>query len=397
MSFNLISDNNDYYFEIYLPSGSSAQHHTYFLERPSLEYKTGGDNESIFFPGSLKLKFFSDYPGLFDKLYEDGVILTLYENNQAIFKGEIDIEEISYNPNSQEYEITVIDFSQKFKEMPYDTISEYVGNTNITLITDILSRILSELGISLATPIGMNALTAESEYYEPISGSFLVKDFNSFGSYPSYFFDGYYKSLLDVLEGIASSFGFIGVFKGSQFEIRFRFSSSPTTIGKEKISYDIEMTKISAYDYLVASVRDGSSIGRLESVKDLRTIHNVDPKKQITYNYEIPAGTLPNGNGFNNLYVFLSDYEVGLGNGGWYNTHMDAVDINSSGNKAALWKKIFDAAADRIGKSRTKITAEIFDKIGLYETITFNSVNYIVTEASREIGKSKTKITALEI
>ncbi len=398
MSYTITSDNNGYYFSIYLPTGiaPSSTPVVKFLERPALSYGTANiDNESLFFPGAVKVKFYSDYDNLFDYLYNSDTTLFLYENNTLIFKGKIDAEEIGYIPSQNIYELTFVDLSQQLKTKSYDVISEYVGYYTKTNILDIIRRILLEISVTLGTIKGAECLTVESSYNS--GNGYVERDFSAMGTDPAYFFDGTYKTLWDVLEAILSSFGFLGFFIGDKFELRFRFDNSSSIVTAEKLKHDYEIGWVGAYDYLTASIRSGGT-SRENKIIDHRAVTSKPPIKDIVYNYEVPAGSLPGGNNFNNLYVYLPAYIVGIGYEGFYGTRDNTVDINGSGIKKSLWQQLLDKVDARISVKRRRLKAHIFDDtIALFDVLQVDGHNYVITEISRELGKKITKVTGISI
>lgn len=397
MSVFLSSDNNGYYFLLYLPTGSPSENENVlrFTERPSLRY--GGDNiesEVLFFPGNVKVEFYSDFPGLFDLLYDDGVILLLYEDGDLVFTGYLDTDEVMYVPDTGEYSLVFIDRSKRLKDIPYTAIGSYIGNNTSTYVTEIIDTILQQAGISLGGIYGSGGLTVESTYY--LNGEYVERDFLAMATFPSYFFGGYYKSLWDILFALIRSFGFIGYFRGNVFKMRFMWDSTPPAV-ISNAGYGYEAEWVSRYDVLTASVRTGSG-SRESYVINHIAVANGEPNKEASFDYEVPAGTLPGGStSFVNLLVYLPAYIVGLGNEGFYYARGDTAEINGGGAKQALWRKIFEGINARIGVKRKRVKAEIFRKVEMAEVISFYGEDYIVTETRRKLGESLTKITAVSL
>jgi hypothetical protein len=399
MAIILRSDENYYRFEITIPNNTFYDDFVdvRFLDKPEISYNADYfDNESLFFPSNLKVKFFSDYNNLFNYFNNPQVRVDFYENNQLIFWGYLDIEETIYVPTTNEYTLTFIDYSKEISNKPFLQFGQYVNNNNPVLLTDIITTLISPCTVVLR--FNANYITFESSFYDSFSGNYYKGGFDKFGTFPSYFFDGTYKTAFDIIKNMLFSLGLLGFFEGNKLVIKPRFSFSNPLVCDELVDAEIENQIVKSYDYIIADVRTSTPGQRQQKIYDYRINILEEPKKQITHKFEIVGGTEPDGNlSFNNLFIYVPAYITGLGNDAFYIGRMNTFQLNS-GIPGSVWGIIADTTANRLSQTRLKISGNMFHSdTHLFDIINYRNHNYIITSVRRKVGENLVKFTALSI
>lgn len=395
----LSSENyNGNYFTINVPNLIENPFDDYIiksLKRPVISYGAEDiDNESIFFTSNVRVEFRCNNASLFPVLYDPSVSITVFENNSFVFTGNIDVEDINYTRINKTFKLTFTDASKTLKTKPYTLLPSYIGNNTITFVQDIISVILNTIDYTLEVR-GADSLKLKTN--ATFLGVPFYANFTQFGTYPSYFFDGTYKTLWDALKGILDSFGLLGYFAGNKFILQPRFYSDIIILTDADISEKTEQSIIGGYDYVECSIRVGTVGQRVIYNYDHRINTTEDPKKKITYYFEVPGGSHPIYNSqtsFNNLYGYVPEYVAGIGNAYWSNLP-DSISING-GSEYACWKAVSLTIDNIIKNNRLKIKTDIFKiPISLFDTIQIDGRNYKIITTKREIGIAKTSIMGL--
>ena len=364
-------------------------------KRVSISYGADNiDNESIFFPSNVKVEFHTT-ENILDYLYDPNVNIYVYQSGDLIFFGYLDVEDINYSIAKNIYKLTFIDKSKALKSIPYDTI-EWGGLYNqIVYIEEILSRITNEIDYDIEL-LGANTIKAVTDTYE--GANLYEAPFQYFGTYPSYFFDGTYETLWDVLVAILSSFGLVGYFYADKFRVQPRFYGESTTIGLDEQTPNTEVKFIGGYDFIECDIRTGSVGTRVTYNYDYRDDPSKDPLKKITYKYEVPGGEHPPAGSlvsFTNLYAYVPEYIAGLGNGHWC-TIVNGVKINGA-TAQSCWRAVSSNVAMKVKLKRKKIRVTIFNtNFYLFDNITVLGIRYKIINLKNDIGMGKSVITGLE-
>lgn len=394
----ITSEYNTVYFSLDIPNLSSMPFgETLIIKQiKDIDLSFGADNidnESIFFPSSLKLEFWTNHPSILLALYDSNVKITVYEDDQVVFIGYIDIEDINFDQQDNTYRLTFVDKSEKLKKIDYNYLSQFVGNPYVEYITTLINEIVSVVG-STVNYYGIDNLQGKTAFYDGVD--YYVCSYLKFGTFPEYFFGGIYKTLWDVLKAILDSFGLIGYFSGGSFNVYPRFFSDPI-LADNYLLNKREITIIGNYDYIVASIRVDNLSGAVEKIYDHRILVNKDPVKPVTYKFEVAGGNHPiynNQISFTNLYGYVDEYIAGLGNGHWSLIN-NGVQVNGGGFYPC-WEAIARAINEIISLPRLKISTEIYSlDIKLFDTVQIGGKNYKVINTKRKLGRGLISIVGL--
>jgi len=350
------------------------------IKLPEITYNADNvESESIFFPASLKVEFFLDTINL---LYDTDIYtaeITLYENNEIIFVGKIDGEEIYYDPNINTYKITFVDYSKDIAQKKYNELSPvsfWYGQSELIWFSDIIRAcIKSNMEIDY-TQIPYNYAVAK------VNNN--VIPYKDMITYKLLWFDGSYETAFDILNKHLSSLGLISYIKGYKLVIKPKFQHSIKNIYKYRIT---EINYVDRYDYIVGDVKTGS--GRQQIIDDLRLDPTKPPKKEITIKYEICGGRYP----YNPGYTYVN-YIAKIGNEYYF---MDPNTFQIGNNVDAPWAVVHSFARERLKKRREKISAYVYEKVEMFDHIRINNKDYIIISLSTTLNSNKYKITALSI
>jgi len=398
------SDNNGYRFEIWVNSGEVTfeNYITRFTEAPEISYNADNfDNESLFFPSSLKLKFWSNVPDLLDYLGDPLVYVLFYEGSDLIFRGKIDIEE-TLNPfNTKLYSLTFLDKSRELADVHYTQFSALNNNTIYSLV-NMLCVAMGYTG-AISNPPGSyaddyldmrfdvdNYFKAKSDFYVVNPPGYYEGGFDKMGTYGYYFFEGRYKTAFEIIRSVLHSCGLIGFFVDNKLVILPRFvENSPTVINR--YDFDSELNIIADYDYITADVRTSSPGVYAQMIYDHRANSAIDPKKSITQKYELCGGLPPSGSYFMNVSIFVAPDNQ------WYYCRENSFQLNG-GTAGAAWRILADAMDSRLSIKRKKLSTKIYStQVILFETIQVGGRDYIVSSISRKLGEQSRKVTALSV
>ncbi|GAB4130511.1 MAG: hypothetical protein Fur0015_04400 [Ignavibacteriales bacterium] len=394
----ITSEYNTVYFSLDIPNLSSMPFgETLIIKQiKKIDLSFGADNidnESIFFPSSLKLEFWTNHPSMLLALYDSNVKITVYENDQVVFIGYIDIEDINFDRQDNTYRLTFIDKSEKLKKIDYSYLGQFIGNQNVDYVTTLIDAIASVVD-STVNYYGIDNLQGKTAFYDGVD--YYVCSYLKFGTSPEYFFQGLYATLWDVLKAILDSFGLIGYFSGGTFNVYPRFFSSPILVDNNLLRNQ-EITVIANYDYIIAQIRIDNLSGAVEKIYDHRVLVNKDPVKPVTYKFEVAGGDHPTYNNqisFTNLYGYVDEYIAGLGNGHWSLIN-NGVRVNG-GSFYPCWEAVARAIRDIITLPRLKVRAELYGlDIKLFDTIQIAGKNYKVINTKRSLGTNKISIIGL--
>ncbi len=385
--------NGDYY-QIVIPEMSPNPFSDDILtstKRISISYGADNiDNESIFFPSNVKVEFHTK-ENILEYLYDPNISIAVYQNGNLRFIGLLDVEDINYSISKNIYKLTFIDKSKALKTIAFDTIEWGGTYNNVVYIEEMLNRIVGEIGYGIELS-GTNSVKAVDDVYD------YEAPFQNFGTYPSYFFDGSYETLWDVLVAILSSFGLVGYFYADKFRVQPRFYGESSVVDLELHTTSTEIQYIGGYDYIECDIRTGTGT-RATFSYDYRDDPTKEPKKKITYKYEVPGGEHPQVGSlvsFTNLYVFVPAYVAGLGNEG-FQVSTNGVKINGSSAAQSCWRAVSNSIATKIRMKRKKIRATIFStNYFLFDNITVLGVRYKIISLKIEMGLAKSVITGLE-
>mgnify|MGYP001335045478 FL=1 len=378
------SDNNNCIFKIIVNDIPYSQlpiyKHCRMIKLPEITYNADNvESESIFFPASLKVEFFLDTINL---LYDTDIYtaeITLYENNEIIFVGKIDGEEIYYDPNINTYKITFVDYSKDIAQKKYNELSPvsfWYGQSELIWFSDIIRAcIKSNMEIDY-TQIPYNYAVAK------VNNN--VIPYKDMITYKLLWFDGSYETAFDILNKHLSSLGLISYIKGYKLVIKPKFQHSIKNIYKYRIT---EINYVDRYDYIVGDVKTGS--GRQQIIDDLRLDPTKPPKKEITIKYEICGGRYP----YNPGYTYVN-YIAKIGNEYYF---MDPNTFQIGNNVDAPWAVVHSFARERLKKRREKISAYVYEKVEMFDHIRINNKDYIIISLSTTLNSNKYKITALSI
>lgn len=378
------SDNNNCMFKIIVNDIPYSQlpiyKHCRMIKLPEITYNADNvETESIFFPASLKVEFFLDTINL---LYDTDIYtaeITLYENNEIIFVGKIDGEEIYYDPNINTYKITFVDYSKDIAQKKYNELSPvsfWYGQSELIWFSDIIRAcIKSNMEIDY-TQIPYNYAVAK------VNNN--VIPYKDMITYKLLWFDGSYETAFDILNKHLSSLGLISYIKGYKLVIKPKFQHSIKNIYKYRIT---EINYVDRYDYIVGDVKTGS--GRQQIIDDLRLDPTKPPKKEITIKYEICGGRYP----YNPGYTYVN-YIAKIGNEYYF---MDPNTFQIGNNVDAPWAVVHSFARERLKKRREKISAYVYEKVEMFDHIRINNKDYIIISLSTTLNSNKYKITALSI
>lgn len=390
----LISDNNNYYFQINIPN-LSGDHNVRFISKPEISYNTDNvDNESIFFPSTLKIEFHSDIENLYDYLNDENISIDLYDIFNKIFQGKIDIEETDCDKIFNTYALKFTDRSKELKNKKYDEFSYFVGNENPVLLSVIIQNLTTSVGSIpiYSFPINyMDMRTLYSYNGEPFRGVFSQLGISK----AKYFFDGTYETAFDILKSLLLSLGLIGYFYGDDFIIKSRFSPWIKTLEPSDVG-NVEISFTEKYDKFTADVRVG------ETTRDQRYYIFQDnfwkpPLKPIEQKFELCGGeTFSGGPSFNNVMVLVPYYVTG-GSDEWVYGIGNSFRING-GSEKATWRAVADLTADRICKKRQKLKLNCYNyNIEPFDVVFYDNKYYIVSELNREVLSLKSEIKCLSI
>ncbi len=378
------SDNNNCRFEIRVNDIPYTQHPIYvpcrIIKMPEISYNADNiESESICFPASVKVEFFLDTINL---LYDTDIYtaeISLFANDEVLFVGIIDGEEIYYDPNINTYKLTFIDFSKEIAQKKYNELSPvsfWYGQSELIWFRDIVKACIKDNMEIDYTQIPNNYACAKVD-----NNTIQYKDMIT---YKSLWFDGSYETAFDILNKHLSSLGLISYIKGYKLVIKPKFQHSIKNIYKYRIT---EINYVDRYDYIVGDVKTGS--GRQQIIDDLRLDPTKPPRKEISIKYEICGGRYP----YNPGYTYVN-YIAKIGNEYFF---MDPNTFQIGNNVDAPWAVVHSFAKEILKKRREKISAYVYEKVEMFDHIRINNKDYIIISLSTTLNSNKYKITALSI
>lgn len=380
-----------FFISMHLPnySGGTCK----LINYPEIQYNLDDfDNESISFPSSLKIELHYNQNIL--QYLDKNVNIAFYDNNELIFHGYLDINSIYFDPNLYIYKLTFLDIFislkyLKYNQIPYDN---YLYEDKI-LFNDIITAIIKTVNLNAIVDLQIQPYYIKAKTFYNYLGNAYEVGFARMLTFPNYYFCSEYENAAVIINSFLTSLGLLGYFKGNKLIIKERFPNSFRTIQNYRVN---DITIISRYDYYKANVRTSS--GRQNYIYDFRMNPSIEPLKPIENKYELCGGTEPEGSlMWTNYYGLIPPYVSGLG----YET-VDNIQHNSFYNNyypfyAAPWYINSYLTANRLCCDRLKIKATIFEPIEIFDAISINYRNYLVTNIKKKASQNKYEITAISV
>ncbi len=388
MSLTITTGDEKCSIELFLPEAPAANPYTTLIaEKPEIKYGADDiDNESIFFPGTLKIQLYSNYPNMLDYLHDPNCSISLYENDSLLFTGYIDIEDIELALSDSTYSLTFIDQSRPLKHLPASELTSLSGNSSPVLITTIMQTILNEISVTLQNSVPDSYINASSSETGPIGLSRMAVA-------PEILFTGINVTALDILKSIVVSLGLVGYFMADKFIVKPRFAPvTPISFDDSTLDDGAEISPVAGYDYVEFLCKEsdtGETWGHYV-VSDTRidpTEDGLNPLEQWMY---FPGGTVPGVIEYNPVHAKDSLYDI------YYETEAGSYTVNGS-DEGALVELLGDLTANRVVLTRRKMRAKSRLMVDLFDIFSYRGRDYIVTEAKRGITDEITQFNAISI
>lgn len=388
MSLTITTGDDKCSIELLLPSASGPNPYTTLIsDKPEIKYGADDiDNESIFFPGSLKIQLYSNYPNLLDYLHDPDCSISLYENDTLLFTGYIDIEDIELSLIDSTYSLTFIDQSRPLKNLPASGLTSLSSNASPVLITTIIQTILNEISVTLQNSVPDSYINAHSSDTGSVGISRMAVP-------PEVLFTGINTTALDILKSIVVSLGLVGYFMADKFIIKPRFATvTPLSFDNGSLDDGAEISPVAGYDYVEFLCKEsdtGETWGHY-IVSDTRidpTKDGVNPLEQWMY---FPGGEVPGAIEYNPIYAKDALFDI------YYASDSGGFTVNGS-DEAALVEHLGDLTANRVVLTRRKMRAKSRLKVDLFDVFSYQGRNYIVTEAKRGVTDVITQFNAISI
>lgn len=399
---NVIMPNGDEYdFVITIDDGDSGKAETHGLkEMGSFSIGSDNDKDVIFYPSNLEIVMQvkqSDSYNLQSKWYEIYNLLQTYDavcevfkNGTSYFYGNIYKGDLDGSYKNGELNITIADPigdledvnpMEDFPEIPLGATINYVSNHILALLAKVNPKFTSPSQIEC-----YSGYQAQADVIDPFTGAYYVGGWVNFGFYNDWLFNNdKFTTGIDLLRALLNMFGCIGVFvPGHKFYIipRWQGSASLTniTITDQNVSNDPEPFFVRKMEGLKIDANTGSK-GVYESKEygiverdESGTILNSDLVEEIKI--ESPVGLLPEGNSsFSNLFIYVSDFILGIGNGDWFSARFDRVRDGSSSIWTSLWATTASKTWELIKNNRFGYSLDIKGLVNFKDRYIFNNMN----------------------
>ena len=385
MSYTLTAGDAKCSIEIFLPEASEAPHTTLIADRPEISYGADDiDNESVFFPGSCKIQLYSNFAGLFDYLYHRDCRISVYENDEYVFTGYIDMEDIELSLSDGILSLTFVDNSRALKIIPVSELTELEGHGNM-LFQDIIQLILDRVDVDLQWDVPGSYIEAESEYT-------TVGGLERMGIPPFLMLTGSAGTALEVLNHLLISLGLIGYFTADKFVVKPRFTTvSAIPLTPDNLGDDAEISPVSDSDQIKFWVKESDLEGTWAPyiVSDTRLDPSQEAKNLLEYWIYFPGGW-PSAYNYNPIVLKDTDYEI------FYQTTESSFSVNGSA-RSDLVQLFGGLIADRCAVVRRKLKGSTRIRLGLFDILSHQGKNYVVTEIDRLIGEDMTDFHAISI
>jgi len=382
------------YFEITIPDETTNESIVDILGKMQLSIGADNyDNESVFYPSNIKIEFHTK-TNLIHKLFNSEISINVFEDNNLVFVGYLDIEDINFEPHKNIYKLAFYDNS-KLKEMEYAEGSSFLYTNSIRTIPVLINGILSSIGRTVETkyPTIITGITEDILQ----DNSNYIATWDRFGTFSLNFFDGKYQTLWDCLKAILDSLGLISYFSANKLYVTPGFFFHEI-INIESSDYDISKTEISlvgGYDYVEILYRNDYYPDGIGIVFDHRKVPQKDPLKKITYNLGFPEVQDPSSNNPGDTVFDL--YALGFDNLTWHDFLPNAISINGE-LPEEYYLAVGKAIDQLIGKTRRKIKTTIFKTdLALFDNIQIDGVKYKIINIKKDLGTPKITVTGLEI
>ncbi len=394
-----------FYYEINLPDYSTDVY-VKTIKRPSISYGADNiDNESIFFPSNLKIEFHTN-TNLLPYLSNQNITINLYEDEELIFKGVIDPEDVNYSIKQNIYKLTFIDSKEALRKLNYDEGASYLYSLPGT------ARTIESLINGALYPVGCtvdirNASLIQGTLWSDPGGDFV--DIMDFTTSDTNFYNGeFYKSLWDCIKGLMDSLCMIGYFQSNKLIVTPRFVTALTkNIPIQKVAKQ-ELMLVAPYDYVEYSLYAMEGVPYGEGWRafafDYRLIPDKDPIKKITYKFGFPE--IPNPN-YNPDYPdgggepFQTIYDLYAASGTPVGTHIGRyLYVNGVRLSDDYTYNLTHPIQDVICSPRKKIKVKILnDTVNIFDNVTFgtDTTVYRITAVKRDIGANSMEVTGIEI
>ena len=386
---SLIGKQLQYDIYIYVNISQSGNYTINLTEDIEISYNAENfDNENAFFPSNVKISFATDYQ--LNNVDVSDTTLQIRQGDNIIYNGYLDYDSYSYDVEDKIYTMTFVDESSKWRLLGYQTIEEYVGNDNIVSILEML-QVTSVLQLVHNYP--SNFLTLQTA--QSFNGSPYVSGIGRWGTYPSYFFNGHYQKLIDVIKAILNSVGLLGYVKGNKFVLCNKFTySNSISIDSNKV-LSVQHQRTDSYDYIISNIRLSNG-DRYDFIYDYRVDSNVPARKQITFKHELIVGLQPNNQNWSNVWIDVPDYVAGIGYGGYYIAAFNRATFGD-GLYNSLWRLLSDRLSDRLRLRREKLILKYNVQINLFDKIIYNDKVYVVTSVRYNLVSGVSNLIGLKI
>lgn len=342
------------------------------------------DIDSILYPGSVKMEFGifgsgiqtkSGYYVIINKLSFIDADVVIYKNGVALFYGIVDKQAVDAEYDSRKIIIDVLSNFVKLKDIdPHDLDPDDIADdapTPTGIACAFFSNVILKT-IQLVWPITQVVVISDlkattgwtflGDQYDAPASNFGDYAYRMWGPDPA----NQFKSCIDLVKSILSSFGCVGIIKDNKFIMQSRtyFPSSDVTITniirrgapRPFMARRMEGLQVLVQPYSTF-VEYEARYGNIETETRTRYVNGQEEEYQAITNEEevetiylhVCGGDPPGVDGdiypllVRNMFVYIPGFVAGLGNEQWALSRRNEFYSSSHPTKAALWKVVADS------------------------------------------------------